>query len=265
MPAFLRTYAEPTADLQRPAALAVVIPTILRPSLIVAMDSIFRQSFAATIQVLIGVDKPLGDLSIIDRACQSRPPNCIVQAFHPGYSTSVRHGGLHAAHTGGVLRCVLTYLANSRHVAYLDDDNWWREDHLALMSKSVSQADWAYALRWFVHPRSLRPVCVDGWESVGPDAGIFEARFGGFVDPNCLIIDKLACARAIPWWNIPLPDDPKQMSEDRHVFAVLNREFRGVGTGQPTVYYRMDPNDSLHPQRVRIMGAAYEDAGPGRS
>lgn len=257
---FLRTYAEPTADLQRPAAVGVVIPTVLRPSLIVAVDSIFRQNFAATIQVLIGIDAPLGDFSVIDRVCQSRPPHCHVQVFYPGYSTSVRHGGLHVARDGGVLRCVLSYLANSRHIAYLDDDNWWREDHLALMMAAVAKGDWAYALRWFVHPDSLRPVCLDRWESVGPNRGVYKERFGGFVDPNCLILDKLACEKALPWWNTPLPGDPTGATMDRQVFAALSREFRGVGTGQPTVYYRMNPTDILHPQRLRMMGTAYAAA-----
>lgn len=261
MTAFLRTYADPTADLQRPAAVAVVIPTVLRPSLIVAVDSIFRQRFTATLQVLIGIDVPHGDLSVIDRACQPRPPHCIVQVFYPGYSTSARHGGLHAAGDGGVLRCVLSYLANSRHIAYLDDDNWWREDHLALMTAAVAGGDWAYALRWFVHPQSLRPVCVDSWESVGPNRGVYRERFGGFVDPNCLILDKLACARALPRWNTPLPGDPIGSTMDRQVFAVLSQEFRGIGTGQPSVYYKMNPTDILHPQRLRVMGAAYAAAG----
>lgn len=257
---FLRTYADPTAELQRPAAVAVVIPTVLRPSLIVALDSIFRQDIAETIQVLIGIDAPGHDFSVIDRACQNRPSHCIVQVLYPGYSTSVRHGGLHPARDGGVLRCVLTYLANSRYVAYLDDDNWWRADHLATMLHAVARADWAHSLRWFVHPASSRPICIDRWESVGPGQGIFKERFGGFVDPNCLIIDKLACGRAVPWWNQPLPRDEGGMSADRHVFAVLNRDFRGVGTGRPTVFYRLDPTDPLHPQRLQRIGAAYGDA-----
>lgn len=258
---FLRTYADPGAVLQKPADVAVVIPTVLRASLIVALDSVFRQEFDGTIQVLVGIDVFRGDFSLMDTACQSRPPRCIVQVLYPGYSTSVRHGGLHPAQDGGVLRCVLTYLANARHVAYLDDDNWWRADHLARMRAAVARADWAYALRWFVHPASNRPVCVDCWESVGPGQGIFEERFGGFVDPSCLIIDKFACAAAVPWWNRPLPRDDRGQSADRQVFAALNRGLRGAGTGQPTVYYRMDPNDPLHSHRLQRIGPAYDAAG----
>ena len=47
---------------------------------------------------------------------------------------------------------------------------------------------------------------------------------------------------------------------DRQVFAALSNQFRGVGTGQPTVYYRMNPTDILHAPRVRMIGAAYEAA-----
>lgn len=257
---FLRTYADPGVRLQKPADIAVVLPTVLRASLIVALDSVFRQEFGGTIQVLIGVDIPQGDLSVIDTACQSRPAHCTVQVLYPGYSTSVRHGGLHPAQDGGVLRCVLTYLANARYVAYLDDDNWWRADHLARMREAVAGADWAYGLRWFVHPHSNRPICIDRWESVGPGQGIFAKRFNGFVDPSCLIIDKFACAAAVPWWNRPLPGDKRGQSADRQVFAVLNRDCRGIGTGEASVYYRMNPGDPLHPDRLQRIGPAYAAA-----
>ncbi|HIJ63693.1 MAG TPA: glycosyltransferase family 2 protein, partial [Rhodospirillaceae bacterium] len=189
---FLRSFAESDADLQTPADVAVVIPSLLRPTLGEALESVFEQTFAGRIQVLVGIDKPVGDILMIDELCRRRPANVTVQLFYPGYSTSVRHGGLHPARDGGVLRCLLSYLANSRLVAYLDDDNWWDPDHLRQMCRAMETASWAYAFRWFVHPGSRRPICVDNWESVGPDGGVFK-RQGGWVDPNCLMIDKLAC------------------------------------------------------------------------
>ena len=37
----------------------------------------------------------------------------------------------------------------------------------------------SYALCWFVHPHSLRPICVDVWETMGPNRGVYRERFGG--------------------------------------------------------------------------------------
>jgi hypothetical protein len=261
MPSFLRTYADGSGPLQAIMDVAVVMPTILRVSLVQALHSIFAQRFDGRIQVLVGLDRPIGDLSLIDVACEARPPNCVVQVLYPGYSTSVRHGGLCPARDGGVMRCILTYLANSPYIAYLDDDNWWDARHLQRLLDAVEGQDWAYSLRWFVHPVNRRPVCIDAWESIGPGKGIFADTFGGFVDPNCLMINKLACADAIPCWNYPLPGDGKGMSSDRRVFAVLRRHKRFGATGEPTVFYCLDPGDELHEARLQRMGARYGEVG----
>ena len=257
MQGFLRTYAD--MALQQPMDVAVVIPTILRPSLTRALHGIFTQTFTGRIHILIGIDAIDGDLDLIEAACAERPPHCAVQVFWPGFSTSVRNGGLTPPGDGGALRAMLTYLANARYVAYLDDDNWWDPRHLTQMRRAMDDAEWAFALRWFVHPETHRPVCVDIWESVGPGQGVFNENFGGFVDPSCLIIDKVACPSAPQYWNFPLRDDP--MSADRSVCAFLAKQHKPRGTGQPTVFYTLNAKDGLHPFRLKLMGPAYEDAG----
>ena len=255
---FLRTFAEPEADLQAPADVAVIVPTVLRPGLKAALQSVFQQSHKGRIQILVGVDKVQGDPGILDEICLGRPANVVLQVYYPGYSTSARHGGLSSAWDGGVLRCILTHLANARYVAYLDDDNWWQRDHLSRLLKAIRKADWAYALRWFVHPVSMQPVCIDDWESVGPDRGVFP---NGFVDPNCLMFDKLACESVIQYWNIPLPGDTNRMTADRNIFANLRARFVGAATGKPSVHYLLGPSDPLHAARLKRMGALYEQAG----
>jgi hypothetical protein len=257
MDAFLRTFSD--TDLQQPFEAAVVMPSLLRPTIRHALEAIFAQNFSGRIQVLVGVDLPNGSMEAIEAACALRPRNCAVQVFWPGYSTSARHGGVMRPGDGGALRSILTYLANSPYVAYLDDDNWWGPNHLKLMRTAIAQAEWAYALRWFVHPESRRPVCIDVWESVGPGKGIFQQRFGGFVDPNCLMINKLACPLAAHQWNLPMFNNP--MLGDRSVFDFLAKNHRVRGTDVPSVYYTMNATDGLHPIRVERIGAAYDEAG----
>ena len=260
MTGFLRDWVSPGNDLQHPFDAAVVMPTIVRPVIVEALRSIFAQDFAGRIQVLIGLDRP-ADLSAIESACQVRPANCAVQVFWPGYSTSFRHGGLTPARDGGALRTILSYMANSPYVAYLDDDNWWRPDHLRLLYALMQRADWAFSLRWFVHPSSRQPVCVDEWESVGPGRGVFHQDFGGFADPNTLMINKVACADVLPCWSQPLPLDTTGMSADRVVFDALVKRHRGAGSGEPSSFYAMNATDGLHAARMTQMGAAYVLAG----
>lgn len=260
MQGFIRTYADAGNRMQDTFDVAVVMPSLLRPQLREALRSIFTQDLAGRIQVLIGIDTLEGDYSLLESVCNERPTNCTVQVFYPGYSTSRRHGGLGLAYDGGVLRCILSHLANSQFVAYLDDDNYWRSDHLRLLHDAMNQADWAFSLRWFLHPVSRRPICVDEWELVGPGRGFFKGAYGGFVDPSCLMLNKVTCEGVLPWWNRPLRADASAMSADRSVFSALCRSFKGIGTDQPTAFYQINPADPVHAARVQLMGDAYNQA-----
>ena len=256
MQGFLSTYAD--FGLQTPMDAAVVIPTVLRPELVQALHSVFEQKFSGRIHILIGIDNIGGDPGLIEAVCARRPPNCAVQVFWPGFSTSVLHGGLTLAGDGGALRAILTYLANAPYVAYLDDDNWWDPNHLSQMRRAIAGVEWVFALRWFVHPVSRRPVCIDIWESVGPGQGVFNETFGGFVDPSCLMIDKVACAFAPHFWNFPFSKDP--MSADRRVFDYLRQRHKVRGTGRASVFYKLNEGDPVHPSRLALMGEAYDAA-----
>lgn len=248
------------SNLQRPFDIAVVMPTIGRSTLEEAIRSVHSQHQVGRIQLLIGVDAPLGDFRLPADLLRRAPKHITTCLFYPGYSTSVRHGGLHPARDGGVLRTTLTYLANARYVAYLDDDNFWNPNHLHELQHAIQGRMWAYSRRWFIHPNSRRPICVDDWESVGPGKGIFAEKFGGWVDPNCLMLDKLASEAVIRLWSIPLPGDQKAMSADRQVFDFLAKAGTPGVSRIPTVFYSMDPDDPIHTQRLQFMGQAYENA-----
>ncbi len=249
-----------TENLQDGFDVAVVMPTILRPTVLAAVQSVFDQSATIRVQLLVGIDAALdSDRHLVD-LLRRTPPHVTSFLFYPGYSTSVRHGGPQLARDGGSLRSALTYLANARRVAYLDDDNWWHPDHLGSMLEAIEGHDWAYALRWFVHHPSRAPLCPDIWESVGPGEGVWADRFGGWVDPNCLMLDKIACDGAVRWWCTPLTGDVKGMSGDRRVYDYLQHQGPPGSTGRPTVFYTLQPDDLMHPTRVDLMGAAYSEA-----
>jgi glycosyltransferase involved in cell wall biosynthesis len=248
-----------TDELQKPYNVSVVIPSIGRKEIIKAISSIFEQN-VNRIQILIGIDKPKESLLFLDDFLESCPKHITVNIFYPGYSTSVRHGGITLAQDGGDLRSTLTQLANSKYVAYLDDDNWWESTHLSDLLAAIKNKAWAFSLRYFVHPDSKNIICIDEWESVGPGKGIFLQKFGGFVDPNCLIIDKELCWQCISLWNIPLNGDLKGMSADRNVFNFLKNHSAPGVTGKANAFYVLDPNDGLHNHRLSLFGENYHKA-----
>ena len=260
MTSFLNTYAHPGTDLQRPFEAAVVMPSLLRPEIATALRSIFAQDLPGRIQVLVGLDLP-AELAPLEAVCAERPENVVVQVFYPGFCTSTRRGGLSETWYGGALRSILSHMANSVRIAYLDDDNWWRPDHLRLLATAMQGAEWAFSLRWFCHAQTRRPIAVDQWESVGPGQGVYLRDFGGFVDPNCLMLDKLACNDVIHQWNRAVPLATRGRMSDRNVFDLLMKRHRWAATGQPSAFYTLNAGDESHGQRVAWLGAAHDQAG----
>ncbi|MBC7802521.1 MAG: glycosyltransferase family 2 protein [Candidatus Parcubacteria bacterium] len=233
-------------DAQTPVDVAVVMNTILRPSMVQAIESVYRQDLNGTVQILIGVDKPEGSMEPLLALLRNRPPHVGALVLAPGYSTSERHGGLHLAHDGGALRTVLSYLANARLLSYLDDDNRWQPNHLSSLSRAITGFDWAFSLRMFVDARNGVDLCVDAWDSVGPGKGIRRAALGGFVDTNCLMIDKSRAESALAAWSRPLRGSV--ITADRRVFHHLRMHHPAAWTGQATVRYFIRPTFFLWPQ-----------------
>ena len=236
-------------DRQEPYGAAIILPTLLRPGLARAVRSVFAQDFAGRIQILVGIDKAEGDRAQLAALARECPPHIALDLFDPGYSTSARHGGIYPNKVTGSLRTLLTYAANSRHIAYLDDDNWWAPDHLASLSAALDGHDYSWSQRWFVDPEDSAPICIDEWESVGPDAGVFKEKFGGFVDPSSLMIDKLACHEVLPAWSLTPFSDGR--GSDRLVFDRLKRSHKGCPTGRATSFYTINPDDIVHLNRLQ--------------
>ncbi|HKR88330.1 MAG TPA: hypothetical protein VJS38_09150 [Phenylobacterium sp.] len=226
-------------DPQAPVEVAVVMPTILRPCVAVAVESVFRQNFAGRIQLLIGVDKAAEAPTHLEAALEQRPDHVSALVLALPYSTSIRHGGVHPATDGGSLRAILSFMANSRYVAYLDDDNSWEPDHLSGVVQAIQGKVWAYSLRMLIDETNGRELAVDRWDSVGPNAGRFAAQ-GGLVDPNCLLVDKLAAARAFGRWS-----EGPGVTSDRNFFAAL-REAPHGRVERATVRYGIRPTNVLN-------------------
>lgn len=238
--------------LQQPFDAAVIMTTIGRPEILRAIRSVYEQQGVERIQLLIGADKLDREIPGLNDLLNDAPAHVTACFFNPGYSTNIRHGGLHASRDGGVLRSTLSYLANARHIAYLDDDNWWAPVHLQELLFAIKGHSWAFSLRWFVHPGSEQPLCIDEWESVGPGRGIFAKDLGGFVDPNCLMLDKIASLHCIGLWNVPLRGDINGRAADRNIYNCLQHHGKPGETKNATAFYSMDPHDILHQLRLRI-------------
>jgi len=240
-------------DIQNPFDVAVVIATVLRSSLIRAVQSIFRQDLNGRVQILIGIDKHLGSLEAIKQLRHECPDHMSLTVIDLGYSTSTRHGGIYPTRYGGGIRTILSYAANSRLVAYLDDDDWWARDHLSSLIAACTGKGWAFSYRWMVDEETAWPICRDEWDSVGPNRGINKDRFGGFVATSNLILDKQACHFVLPLWS--LAAFPDSTGEDRLVFDALLKHHPWAATGRFSSYYELRREHQLHPHHAREFAA----------
>jgi hypothetical protein len=230
-------------DPQTPAEVAVVMPTILRSCIEQAIQSVFAQAYPGRIQLMIGVDKASAPPADLDAILARRPAHVSALVLELPYSTSVRHGGVHTALDGGALRTLLSFLANARYVAYLDDDNTYEPGHLAALRAAIEGKAWAFSQRMLLDAETGRELGVDVWDSVGVGQGRFAAQ-GGFVDTNCLLIDKIAVARALGRWSESGTGRPG-LTADRNFFAAIKDAPHGR-VERATVRYGIRPTNVLN-------------------
>lgn len=222
-------------NLQTPFDAGIVMATVVRETFPQALRSVYAQAFAGRIQVLVGIDRWVGDRAIVEQLAAQRPAHVAVTTVDLGYSTSQRHGGVYPSHYGGALKTILSYAANSRFVGYLDDDNWYAPDHVETMLRAIAGKSWAFSLRHFVDADTGTPLCPDTWESLGPGRGVYAAAQGGFVDTNCYFIDTLACSDVFPEWA--MTRFAEGTGGDRQVLQRLRDRPWGTNDAH-TVYYR---------------------------
>jgi hypothetical protein len=236
-------YPDSLAGPQEPADVAVVTNTVIRPVLERALESVFAQDFQGRIQLALGVDVARGDPGLIDQVLARRPAHVSALVLQPPYSTSMRHGGVHTPYDGGALRALLSLACNARYVAYLDDDNDWRADHLRLLHAAVQGKAWAFSQRMLVDEDTDEDLGLDIWDNMGPQQGRM-ARWGGFADTNCLMVDKRRLAHVFGAWAQTADLEPGFLADRRFFLGIAPHEHARVEA--PTVRYRIRKTNVLH-------------------
>lgn len=242
-------YYPDSQSAQTPSDVAVVMPTIFRNDIVDAIQSIYDQDYTGRISICIGIDRSDHCHTIYRSLIDARPGNVSMLFLQLPYSTSIRHGGLYPAADGGGLRTILSYMANSRYIAYLDDDNMYMKNHVRELRAVIEGRTWASGQRLVVDKATQIPVGVDRWDSVGPDKGRFKAS-GGFVDPNCLMIDKLKVGDRLGRWSTT-SSRHLGMFADRHFFQSISQELYCM-VMKPTVIYRVDDEHNIFRKFIEL-------------
>lgn len=158
---------------------SVVTPTVGTDYLARAIDCVQAQTYGK-VEHLIFVDGPAGADKV--SALVPKAPKHPVHVFPLPYNTG--RGGFN----GHLIYAASAFLAQGRYISFLDEDNWFFENHIgSLMDLIESRGlDWAYSLR-NIYETDGSFVCRDDCESLGK----WDAWEGGrVIDQNCYCLRR---------------------------------------------------------------------------
>lgn len=212
---------------------AVITPSVGSPHLAAAIRSVANQTVAG-VQHWIVVDGPEHEPAVLAAAREWADRACVRLLQLP---QNVGAGGWNGHRVYGSL----PWLVDTTHVAFLDEDNEWDEDHLEAMLEAMrdARAAWAFSLRRIVDAAG-RVVCDDRCESLGPLHHTVCGKGDWLVDTNCYLIDRELAIAASPVWNARFRDErPDRPEPDRQLCRALMSSSPFAIVRRSTVSYRL--------------------------
>ena len=199
---------------------AVVTATTGRKELQQAIDSIARQSYPCKHYIFFDGVTPSPDLGYsFDTRIIELP---------------VKTGGNGLMNAG--ICAASAYLVQEDMICWLDDDNWFEEEHIEELVKAKGENAAAHSLRNLVNPDGSF-WAQDNCESIG--------LHGELVDVNCYLMDRKLAAGIAPLWY---QTTGELMIGDRYIFNYLKQQnMIFAASGLYTVNYRLNPNRDLRP------------------
>jgi hypothetical protein len=208
---------------------SIITPTIGSHQLRRAIDSVQRQSYGKLEHIIV-IDGPQGaDAAKAAIPAHPRHPYHLVQLpFNTGRDGFNGHRIYGAA----------VFLANGRYVAFLDEDNWFEELHIALLMKEIESRglEWSYALRNIVATDG-RFLMRDNCQSLGR-WGTWDEPDRHLVDMNCYMVRRDIAIALSPILHRRVPDEcgPDMILCE----LLLERRKRFNTTGRFTVNYTVE-------------------------
>jgi glycosyltransferase involved in cell wall biosynthesis len=128
-----------------------------------------------------------------------------------------------------------SFLVNADVICYLDEDNWYEEDHVAKLVEKINNGnDWAYSLRK-IHDKDGNFVCNDNCESLGKWPVYFNDKVFHIDTSSFAVRTNVAVKVGHSWYG--------KWGADRQFFGTLKQYFTKFDcTNSYTSCYRLDGN-----------------------
>ena len=212
----------------------VIIPTIGRPELKQAVQSVLNQTYE-NVEVYVVCDgKKYIDIvfNILSELNFYIKPNCKFVCLDDNVGSN--------NYFGHRIYAAFSHLVNSDYILFLDEDNWYEPNHIETQIKNIEEnnLDWSYSLRNIVDSEG-KFICQDKFESVGKYNQILEYDL---IDTNCYCLKKEVVIKSS--WTIH-----GTWGFDRVFYNYLKTNFNNFDiTGEFTVNYRLGSNENLKPE-----------------
>ena len=225
----------------------VVTATMGRTSLARAMKSVVRAA-----EVL---RQPVVHLLVVDgpECLPSVQATVAAQAPAEFVKVQVLAVPLKTGRKGATCKSVGSLVARSTYVSYLDDDNWYRRDHLQKCTRLLDdnhKVQWLHTGVWVVadegceEPDENVSGLPDYCESLGLLGSAPYLPFENTSDTNCLVLRADVARKVAYHWQKDLMRGTLVIDDRLAYWALLDLYPRHAFLFEPTVYYV--PNSMSH-------------------
>lgn len=209
---------------------AVIIPTTGKPSSIRAIKSVLSQDYPTACYLVNDGDEHW-------EKTEKNVREITAQGF-------VKFDNLHVSYLpvnvgangfyGHRIYAAFSHLVKEDFVLFLDEDNWFDEDHISECIKTLTtkKVDWVYSLRKIVNSDG-EFLCYDNCESLGKWKAWTDVHH---IDTSCYCIKRDVIINVSSAWH-------GGWGQDRVFYNIL-QQYRPeyACTGAYTVNYRLDGN-----------------------
>jgi glycosyltransferase involved in cell wall biosynthesis len=230
----------------------VIIPTTGAPELRKAIESVLQQTYPTNCYVVCdGIDN-YGKVKVITD--EYLGANNFKISYLP---INVGAKGFY----GHRIYAAFTHLINTEYVLYLDQDNWFDNDHVGTCISTIKEKNlhWSYSLRK-VYDKEGNYVCNDDCESLGK----WQTYHGvNHVDTNSYCIKTEIAVKLASVWH-------GGWGQDRVFLGTIAQHFNNYDcTGKYSVNYRVDGgagsvNKEFFINGNKIMNDKYKGEFPWR-
>lgn len=222
-------------DIKDYPSVAVITPTIGSEELAECIESISRQIYKNIIHYVVVDGQHFLDKvnSVLSKVSNSERVKLVVLPENTGGQGYYGHRVYGA----------FPYLVNSDFVSFLDEDNWFDDDHISKLVDLVleKKLEWAYSLRK-VMSKNGDFICNDDCDSLGIWGKWLSEQ--NHIDANCYFLKRELAIRSSTIWNRKGYSSDILNPDKALCRWLLNNELKGYTTGSYTMNYRLGSSDN---------------------